>query len=66
MHIQDYYTKQAKKWKSKTIRNYHRFLHQTLSNAVRMSLIGRNVADLVTPPKVPRTEQDALTPKEAR
>src|SRR5690554_2026867 len=66
MHIQDYYTKQAKKWKPKTIRNYHRFLHQALSNAVRMSLIGRNVADLVTPPKVPRTEQDALTPKEAR
>jgi len=34
----------------------HRILHNALGQAARWDLVGRNVADLVKPPRVPRYE----------
>jgi integrase len=40
----------------RTVGHLHRCLHTALANAVRWGLVSRNVADVVRPPKVPRTE----------
>jgi integrase len=44
----------------------HRILHNALGQAARWDLVGRNVADLVKPPHVPRYEFTTLSPEQAR
>ncbi len=44
----------------------HRVLHVALKTAVRWGYIIRNVCDLVDPPRVSKTEQQAFTPEQAR
>jgi integrase len=44
----------------------HRILHNALGQAARWDLVGRNVADLVKPPRVPRYEFTTLSPEQAR
>ena len=50
----------------KTVRHHHSVLRRALREAERRGLIQRNVARLVTPPKPPRYEVRALTPRDAR
>ena len=47
------------------IRLIHAVIHRGLSHAERRDLVGRNVASLVTPPRVSRKEVVALLPEEA-
>lgn len=39
----------------------HRVIHRALTQAERWDLVGRNVADLVDPPRAPHREMQALT-----
>lgn len=48
-----------------TVVHLHRFVHRALGQAMRWSLVPRNVADLVDPPRVDRHEVTALTPDQA-
>lgn len=48
------------------IRGLHMLLHGALANAVKWSLIPRNVCDLVTPPTGKRYEAQPLTPEQAQ
>jgi integrase len=46
---------------------YHRnILRQALGHAERTELVGRNVAKLARPPRIPRREVQPLTPEQAR
>ncbi|MFC1919372.1 tyrosine-type recombinase/integrase [Chloroflexota bacterium] len=56
-HLQEHYTAKLKNGLStKTVGYHHIVLHAALKTAVRWGLVGRNVADAVTPPRVQRTE----------
>jgi integrase len=46
----------------KTVQLAHTVLHRALTQAVRWGKVGRNVTDLVDPPRVPRAEAATLTP----
>ena len=64
--LDERYTKLLKEGLSATyIRLIHAVIHRGLSHAERRSLVGRNVASLVTPPRVSRKEVVALTPEQA-
>ncbi len=66
-HIQSFYSKKLKAGLSpKSINNIHGVLHKALANAVRWNLLARNVCDLVTPPRLVRTEKTVLTIEQAR
>lgn len=45
----------------RTIGHVHRVLHKALADAVRLQIVGRNVAAAVQPPPVPRRRIDAPT-----
>ena len=65
--IQAFYTRMVNKGLApKTVRNTHGVLHKALDNAVKWGILPRNVCDAVTPPRVPRKEQTALTKEQAR
>ena len=49
-----------------SVRQLHAVLHGALKQAARWGLVGRNVADLVSAPRVPRHEIRALSPDEAK
>ncbi len=49
----------------KTVNNVHGLLHKALDNAVKWSLLSRNVCDVVTPPRIPHTEKTVLTKEQA-
>jgi integrase len=48
-----------------TVAKIHIALHKALEDALRKDLIARNVADLVSKPKVPHMEMQTYTPEEA-
>lgn len=48
----------------RTILHVHRVLHAALEKAVKLEVVGRNVCDAVSPPKVRPTEVRALTEDE--
>ena len=50
----------------RTVGHLHRVLHRALADAVRWGRVGRNVCDVVRPPKVQAQEVRALSPDEAR
>jgi len=50
----------------KTVSNTHGVLHRALEQAVRWSILSRNVADVVEPPRVSRPPMRTLSPEEAR
>ncbi|GAC1340176.1 MAG: site-specific integrase [Candidatus Dormibacteria bacterium] len=52
--------------KPMSVRHVHAILHRVLGQAVRWDAAVRNVADLVDPPRVIRTEMSVLSPEEAR
>jgi integrase len=45
----------------RTVGHAHRLLHVVLDHAMRLEVIGRNVASIVSPPKVDRVEIEILT-----
>lgn len=49
-----------------TVKHIHRVIHAALEKAVRWSLVPRNVADLVDPPRTRRREMATLSALEAR
>lgn len=49
-----------------SVRHLHAVVHRALEQAARWNLVGRNVADLVTPPRVEHREIHALTAEEAQ
>ena len=49
-----------------SVRQLHAVLHRALKQAFRWGVVGRNVADLVSAPLVPRYESRALSPDEAK
>ena len=65
--IQALYTqKLAEGYAPKTVALIHTVLHRALENAVRWNLVSRNVAKLVTLPRVARHESRTLTVEQAR
>lgn len=49
-----------------TVRQLHSILHHALEQATQWGLVARNVAALVTPPRLTRHESAALSPEQAR
>jgi integrase len=49
-----------------SIKQLHAILHKMLKQALRWSVVPRNVADLVTPPRIPKREMHVLSADEAR
>ena len=49
-----------------TVVHLHRVMHRALKQAVRWGACIRNVAELVTPPRVPHHEMRSLAPDQAR
>jgi integrase len=49
-----------------SVHHIHAILHKALGQAMRWDLVGRNVADLVDPPRMRRIPMRALSPEEAR
>ncbi|MEO8458274.1 MAG: site-specific integrase [Chloroflexota bacterium] len=49
-----------------TVRQLHAVIHRCLKQAHRWNVVGRNVADLVSAPRVHRREMRVLSPSEAR
>ncbi|HLI06515.1 MAG TPA: tyrosine-type recombinase/integrase [Ktedonobacteraceae bacterium] len=71
--VQRFYTKLGKKKEDggrglspKTIHEVHGVLHLALKNAVRWSLISRNVCDLVSPPRLVKPDIKPLTMEQAK
>ena len=48
----------------RTVQYHHRILSEALSHAVKMGLLGRNVAEVVDPPRVERTNWETLAPED--
>lgn len=66
-HLQTLYAEMEERGAAPaSIRQMHAVIHKMLRQAMRWNLVARNVADLVSPPRVPRTEMHVLSPEEAR
>jgi integrase len=64
-HVQETLSKLLEAGKHpKTVLHVFRTLHAALADAVRQQILGRNVCDLVRPPKVPVREPRVLTEEE--
>jgi integrase len=50
----------------RTVAYHRKILRQALGHAERVELVGRNVANLARPPRIPRREVRPLSPEEAR
>jgi integrase len=62
--IQSYYGKAVGKLSPRTVTKHHRLLSQALKYAVRQGLLGRNVCDLVSPPRWKGKTMRTLAPAE--
>lgn len=60
-----YADKLKQKLSPKMVSCIHGVLHVALENAVKWNLIARNVCDVVSPPRVPKTEKQVLTKRQA-
>jgi integrase len=49
-----------------SVRQLHAILHRALSQAARLGYVARNVADLVSPPRITRMKMRALSPEQSR
>lgn len=67
-HLQRLYAAKLTEGLSPTTVNncIHTVIHHALEDAMRMSLVPRNVADLVTPPRPAKTEMRPFTPEEVQ
>jgi integrase len=67
MHLQQLYAKRLQAGSSpSTVHHLHACLHRALAMAERWEQVNRNVARLVTPPRVPRHKVEPLTIDEVR
>lgn len=62
--IQAYYTKACAKLSPRTVGKHHRLLFSALKHAVRHGIVGRNVMELVDPPRWKPKPMRTLTPDE--
>jgi len=62
--IQAFYGNECKKVSARSVAAYHRLLKQALSYGVRQEIIGRNICDLVDPPRWTGRVVRTLTPDE--
>jgi len=62
--IQAFYGNECKKVSARSVAAYHRLLKQALSYGVRQEIIGRNICDLVDPPRWTGRVMRTLTPDE--
>jgi integrase len=51
---------------ARSVLHIHRMLHRALRQAVRWGYVGRNVVELVDPPRVERRSMSVLTPDQVR
>jgi integrase len=66
-HIQRLHArKRAEGCSPQSVKHFHRMLGKALNDAVKWGLIERNVASLVTPPRVTRFDMHVLTAEQAR
>lgn len=66
-HLQDLYADRLDAGLSpQTVRHLHAVLHRALGQAARWGLVTRNVADLITPPRISRHEIQALDVVQSR
>ncbi len=66
-HLQDLYGQRLKAGLSvQSVRKLHAILHRALEQALRLTLVARNVADLVTPPRDQHKEMKTLDVEQAR
>jgi len=71
-HLQNYYSQALTNGRAdgrgglsrRTVQYHHRILSEALSHAVKMGLLGRNVAEAVDPPRVERTSWETLAPED--
>jgi len=64
--VQKLYANKLKEGLSpKMVVNIHGVLHKALDNAVKWGLVAKNVCDLVSPPRLPKIEQQVLTLEQA-
>ncbi|HUF53305.1 MAG TPA: site-specific integrase [Dehalococcoidia bacterium] len=63
---QRYAEMQANGSSAATVRQFHAVMHVVLRQAMKWDLVVRNVCDLVTPPRIARTERQVLSPEQAR
>ncbi len=66
-HVKSLYNKREKEGLApKTIHSIHGVLHKALANAVEWGLVGRNVCDVVKPPRLVRKKKQSLTLEQAQ
>jgi len=71
-HIQDYYAKALTSGRTdkrgglsaRSVLYHHRIISEALSNAVRMGIVVRNVAELVDPPRPSKAKTGIMSPDE--
>jgi len=71
-HLQNYYSQALTKGRAdgksglsaRTVQYHHRILSEALSHAVKMGLVGRNVAEAVEPPRPERKNLANLAPED--
>jgi integrase len=67
IHLEQLYANRLKACQSRTtVLQLHRVMHHALRDAMRWSLVPRNVSELVTPPRRARYEFRVLSPDEAQ
>ena len=64
--LQAFFAQKQEKLKPSTLAHIHSVISSALSNAVKWGLVGRNVASLVSLPRVERYEGQVLTVDQAR
>ena len=64
--VQGFYTDRLTVVSSRSVQYLHAILHKALEQAVRWSLVPRNVTDLVTPPSVKRPQPNVWTMEELK
>ncbi len=66
VHIQELYSqKLAAGLSSQTVRHFHTVLREAMGHALKWGLLGRNVAEAVSPPRVQRKNVSAWSMEEA-
>src|SRR5215207_1995380 len=66
-HVQGFYRSKLDAGLSpRTVQYIHVVLHRALKQALRWSLVVRNVAEAVDPPRVPKKDVTPLSPEQAR
>ena len=66
-HLQAFYRNRLDAGLSpRTVRYLHALMHRSLKQALRWNLVHSNVAKAVDPPKMPRADMRAMSPKQTR